>query len=86
MVSQETYIFKSTIFDNVRLMIDEGERATEEHIQEIIEILNKKPKKPIIRLINSFLKKTKTANFRINFENKFRISELYIDKTNTQHE
>lgn len=37
--------FKSTNFENVQLMIDEGERATEEHIQEIIEILNKKPKK-----------------------------------------
>ena len=37
--------FKSTNFDNVQLMIDEGERATEENIQEIIEILNKKPKK-----------------------------------------
>lgn len=37
--------FKSTNFDNVQAMIDEGSRATEEHIREIIEILNKKPKK-----------------------------------------
>ena len=37
--------YKSTNFDNVQAMIDEGERATEEYIREIIEILNKKPKK-----------------------------------------
>ena len=37
--------YKSTRLDNAQAMIDEGERATEEHIQEIIEILNKKPKK-----------------------------------------
>ena len=37
--------YKSTNFDNVQLMIDEGERATEEYMQEIIAILNKKPKK-----------------------------------------
>ena len=37
--------FKSTKLDNYQAMIDEGERATMEHAQEIIEILNKKPKK-----------------------------------------
>lgn len=37
--------FKSTKLDNVQAMIDEGERATLEHSAEIIEILNKKPKK-----------------------------------------
>lgn len=37
--------FKSTKLDNYQEMITEGERATMEHAQEIIEILNKKPKK-----------------------------------------
>lgn len=37
--------FKSTKLDNYQAMIDEGERATLEVRDEIIKILNKKPKK-----------------------------------------
>lgn len=37
--------FKSTKLDNAQAMIDEGERATMEKSQEIITILNKKPRK-----------------------------------------
>ena len=37
--------FKSTKLDNVQAMIDEGERATLDKAQEIIQILNKKPRK-----------------------------------------
>lgn len=37
--------FKSTKLDDAQAMIDEGERATLEHQQEIIKILNKRPKK-----------------------------------------
>lgn len=37
--------FKSTKLDDAQAMIDEGERATLEHQQEIIKILNKRPRK-----------------------------------------
>ena len=36
--------YKSTKLDNAQAMIDEGERATLEHAQDIIKILNKKPR------------------------------------------